>query len=203
MWGFSSTASTTALTGGARYLRVEARYGRFFQKLVGWPPDRLEALKRQLANNDLALMRVAMMGADDPDGRSVGNAIRDAEVNNQQQLRKILGDADYASFDASQKIEPYRASISSIINAMRAKGAQVNEDTGETILSAYATAMQEAVHQADPVDPKQLSQDQFAALRKKQADSFRVILMNKLSGVLDEAQLRVFMETEIEQDGGG
>jgi len=27
--------------------------------------------------------------------------------------------------------------------------------------------------------------------------------MNKLSGVLDAQQLRVFMETEIEQEGGG
>lgn len=184
------------------YLRVEARYGRFFQKLAGWSPDRLEALKRQLANNDLALMRAAML-ADDSDGKFAGDAVRNAEAGNQQQLRELLGETGYAWFDASQKAEPYRESVGSIVDAMRAKSSPLSEDKQESVLGAYAAAMQEAAAQAAPVDPRQLTQDQLAALKRQQTEAFRARLMDKLSGVLDEAQLQVFMETEIEQEGGG
>lgn len=185
------------------YLGVEARYGRFFQKLAGWSPERLEALKRQLANNELELLRAAMLGASDTDPKAAGDALRSAEARNRQQLQESLGEADYATFDASAKMEPYRESVGSIVNAMRAKNAQISGDAEESILGAYATAMQEAVRQGGPVDPRQLSEGPFADLKRRQADAFRIILMKKLSGVLDERQLRVFMEAEIEQGGGG
>jgi hypothetical protein len=184
------------------YIRVEARYGRFIQKLVGWSPERVEKLKCLLANNELALMRAAMTGGNEAGGISPGDAIHEAESNNQQQLKRLLGDADYATFDASQKEEPYRDSVASIINAMRPMDAPVNEDTQEAILGAYAQAMQEAIRQTDPVDPQQLSKDQLAGIRKQQTDTFRVLLMNKLTGVMDETRLKAFIEAEIEQDGG-
>ncbi len=185
------------------YLQVEARFGRFFQKLAGWPPERLEALKRQLADNDLALMRAAMTGAENPDPTAVGEALRAAEARNQQQLKEILGEAGYAEFDASQKTEPYRESVGSIVNTMRSQNAHVSDEAEESILGAYAAAIQEAACQAAPVDPRQLSEDQLSALRRQQKDAFRLILMNKLSGVLEGEQLRAFMEAEIEQEGGG
>jgi hypothetical protein len=184
------------------YLRVEARYGRFFQTLVGWSPERLEALKRQLANNDLALMRAGMLETYDSDGKATGDAVHQTEIGNEQQLKESLGDADYAAFDGLRKMDTYRESVSAIANSMRSKNVQVSNDMEESILRAYASAIQEAAQQASPIDIRQLNHDQLAALKGQQTNAFRILLLNRLSGVLNEKQISVFMEAEIEQEGG-
>jgi hypothetical protein len=185
------------------YLRVEARYGRFFQTLVGWSPERLEALKRQLANNDLALMRASMLETYDSQGKATGDAVHQAEIGNEQQLKESLGDADYAAFDDLRKMDTYRESVSAIANSMRSKNVQVSNDMEESILRAYASAIQEAAQQASPVDIRQLNHDQLTALKEQQTNAFRILLFNRLSGVLNEKQISAFMEAEMEQEGGG
>ncbi|MFA5262878.1 MAG: hypothetical protein WC378_03565 [Opitutaceae bacterium] len=186
-------------------LRVEAKYGRFLLKLIDWPPEKLEALKRDLALNEVAILE-AILTIGKPASEAGLNAlqqtVRDLAAKNQELLKESLGEVDYSKLDAAEKMEPYRKAIDPIANAMRSKGVDVTEELGNSILAAYVAATQDAAREATPVDPKTLSPEEFAALKKQQTEAFRVRLLNKMSGVLDAKQLQIFMETVIEQSGG-
>ena len=187
-------------------LHVEAKYGRFFSAHPDWSTEKVESLKRLLANGELAIERAALPQAypgTESDRAVAAEALRVAIENSQQQLGATLGDADYAKFDAAEKMEPYRESVGAITNAMRSKNISINGEMEESILSAYSAAIQEAAHRAEPVDFKSLSETQRAALKKQQLDAFHTLLVQKMSGVLDEKQLNAFLETELEQSGGG
>jgi hypothetical protein len=187
-------------------LGVEAKYGRFFQKLKGWPPEKLEALKRQLAANEVAMLETIITNGNpvgDAATKALQQTIQDIAAKNQQLLRENVGDADFAKLDAVEKMEPYRESVGSITNAMRSKGVDVTGELDNSILAAYATAVQDAAREATPINMSSLSEEERAALKKQQAEAFRIRLLKQMSGVLDEKQLQIFMETEIEQGGGG
>jgi len=184
------------------YLQNEGRYGKFFQSLVGWSPERLEALKRQMANNDLVLMKAAMLEDYDSEGRSRGDGIRAAQTESQSDLKNCLGEAAFDSFNQFQTMENCRGTVSSIANAIRSRNVDFSSDMEESALSVYASAMQESGNRASQVDTRQLNQQQLAALKDQQIGAFRTLLTSKLNGVLTEQQLNAFMEAEIEQGGG-
>lgn len=187
-------------------IQVEARYGRFFGSLVGWSPERIEALKRQMASGDVALEQAALpqtLPITDEEQNAISAAMDATTAENARQLKDSLGDADYARFDASDKAQPYRDSVDSIANAMRSKNIQVSADLEESILGAYSNAVLEAAAKAEPVDMQSLSEAERSALRQKQQSAFRTVLLGKMSTVLDEQQLSVFLESELEQSGGG
>jgi hypothetical protein len=188
------------------YVRVESQDGRALQKLVGWSPERLEALKRQLANADLSVMHAAMPDiapVTDAERKAVSDNIRAVTETYQEQLRQTMGDADYSVFNAAQQMEPYRQSVDEAANAMRANNVQVNSDMEESMLAAYSGAAQEAAVQNSATNSAQLDDAQRAALKEQQDQAFHLILMKRMSAVLNETQLQVFMAATVEREGGG
>ena len=186
------------------YFRVEAEHGRFFQKLVGWSPERIEALKRQLAYNSLTIMQAATQ-SDGTDGNTVGEAIQSADEKNKQQLRETLGEKHYTAFEESKRIETYRQSIGIIVNAMRSNSIQISADKEESILTAYAEAIKTAAQNLSPGDNdiSKLGPDELAALKKKQMAAFNHVLFEKMSAVFDENQMNTFMQAALEHQNGG
>jgi hypothetical protein len=110
-----------------------------------------------------------------------------------------LGDEDYTrlvSFDAS---ETYRGSVDFIANAMRSKGVEIGRDLEETILGMYASAIQDPTTQGGAVDLSALSDAQRTDLKNQQMAAFRVNLLRRMSGVLDERQWSKSMATELKR----
>lgn len=131
--------------------------------------------------------------------KALGDAVQATLVENQKTLKESLGETDYAKFDAFEKTEPYRQSIGSIANAMRSKGVEITGDLQESLLSAYGRAIQESTDAANNTAVSSLTEAQRLELKKQQMQAFRVRLLKQMSGVLDEHQLQIFMETELEQ----
>lgn len=177
-------------------MRVEVKFGRALQKLKGWSPERIEALKRQLANDELALMRSSMPdipASNDQERKAVADSIQETAAHNLEQLRESMGDPDFTVFETAQKIEPYRDYMASVVNAMRANSIEVNGDMEESMLSAYASAVEQAAKQAGSVDFSNLDESQQAQLKSLQNQAFQSILVKQLSAILSEDQVRAFM----------
>ena len=186
-------------------LQAESRYGRFFLRL-NWPADRLEALKRQFATNDVALLQAALSGAAGPRTDAEATAKREEldrlMAENQKALRNALGDSDYEKFDLVQRAEQYRESVGQIANTMRSRGIEVNSDLEEAILNGYAEAVRSVAAQPAPgTSAAALTDAQKADVRRQQAQAMQMELMRKLSGVLNEKQIDGFLQSYLEQQG--
>jgi hypothetical protein len=183
-------------------LRVEGRYGKFFSTLQGWPPEKLERLKRQLAMQELALVRAAGPGASvSPDEAS--EALQRTVQEQQTKLREILGDADLAKFDQFANAESFRPAVAGIANAMRSKGMKISGEMEDSLVVAYSDAKREAIKQVGPVSAVNLTDQQRDELREQQRQAFQIGLMKRLSAILDPQQLNTFMESQLEQQGAG
>ena len=181
------------------YLATETRYARFFQRLKDWPPEKLEALKRQFANQDLALMQ-AMMTAE---GSDPAAAIERARADGETQLKAALTEAEYRSFQETEYMESNQQALSSVLNAMRSRGQTIDPAQEEAALRVYANTLHDVATQAAATPVAGLSTDQLAELKRQQLQVLDQALFRAMSTVLNEAQLKSFMEAQIEQQGGG
>jgi hypothetical protein len=181
------------------YLHIEATFGKFFQALR-WPPERIESLKRQMADNQLAVIHAALFEDYDSTGKEVGSSIRDAQIDGAQQMQAVLGPDNYEAYSHFQTMETCKDPVSAIANAMRSQGLEISDELESSLLGTYASATQEAAKQASSDDIIGLDDKQIAALRDQQTNAFRVLLMAKASKLLDQHQLDAFMSVEIEQD---
>jgi hypothetical protein len=184
---------------------VERKYGRFFQHLGDWPPERREALKHQLALNQLAIMQAIVpkrLPMTEEQLTAQGEALRKVQVDNEQHLRGILGEADYHQFEGFEKTRAYVTTVDDIANAMRAKGVRVSDEMEQSILSGYAAAMAATAAKAKDVNPRQLTEAQRAELRERQHRELQLQLLKQLSGVLEERDLNSLLESYIEQQEG-
>jgi hypothetical protein len=185
-------------------LRVESRYGKFFSSLQGWPPEKLERLKRQLALQEVALLRASLPDKNltpEAAAEASSEALQRAIEDQQKSLRDIMGDADLARFDQFTNAEKYRSAVGDITNAMRSKGLKVNSEVEDSIVVAYAQAMRGAALEIGGQNISQLNPQQRAELKQRQQQAFQIQLMKQLSGVLDPQQLNTFMESQLEQQG--
>jgi hypothetical protein len=187
-------------------LRVEVRYGRFFQRLKDWSPERIESLKRQFANGELALMSAALptdSRASEAERKLASDAVLQTIHENEAELQSTLGEDDYAKLELFENNEASRQSVASIANAMRSKGMEIGGDLEESMLSAYSNAIREAAGNASSANPNLLTAEQGAELKREQTKAFGVQLLKNISGVLNDQQVTVFMETELEQRDRG
>ncbi len=183
-------------------LRIEAKYGRLFSRLNDWSPERRAALKRLMAENELDLMQ-SMQSSDAPftpaGMQTRMDALAKASNENTRRVREMMGETDYAKLDSFEQERSSSESISSITNAMRSNGTDVSGALEESILTSYATALQEAAQQGSATDTRSLTSEQLADLKRQQLHAFHLILLKRMSGVLDEKQLNAFMASLIEQ----
>lgn len=184
-------------------LRVERKYGRLFQRLGPLPPEKLEALKRQLAEGELTMAEAALpdkLPVDETEGAARRQAMQQAAAENDRQLQALLDDAGYANYEAFEKSQAYREAVSPLANAMRSGGVAVDEALEERMLDAYATAFRNASARAASADPTGLDEAGRAALKKSQMEALHLELMRQLSGVLNETQLNAFMQAQLESE---
>lgn len=181
----SNDPDWTAREFAAAVVRVEARYGRFFGRL-GWPADRIEALKRRLAADDLTLMKAALTA---PAGGMTAEAARARQdeierlmARQREALASDLGGPDFARLESCEREEACRGVVGDMANAMRAQGVAVSGDVEERLVTEYAAAQQAAAGG----DPHRLQQE----------------LIRRLSGVLSREQLDAFLASQLEQGGG-
>jgi hypothetical protein len=202
-----STPEERAAQFDQTVLETERRYGRFFiEHAHDWPPEKAEALKRQLALHQMAVMRALM-----PKRFPVTSADREAHeqevlrlrTENEQELRRLLGENDYADLDAFEKASVHRETVSGLTNAMRARGVAVSAESEQVILSAYAMAIEQAAAAVQGVDPSRLTDAERAAFRSAQRDAVQRQLLRELSGSLEAQQLNALLESHLEQEGGG
>jgi hypothetical protein len=184
-------------------LRVERKYGRLFQRLGPLPPEKLEALKRQLAEGELTMAEAALpdkLPVDETEGVARRQAMQQAAAENDRQLQALLDDAGYANYEAFEKSQAYREAVSPLANAMRSSGVAVDEALEERMLDAYATAFRNASARAASADPTGLDEAGRAALKKSQMEALHLELMRQFSGVLNETQLNAFMQAQLESE---
>jgi len=184
-------------------LRVERKYGRLFQRLGPLPPEKLEALKRQLAEGELTMAEAALpdkLPVDETEGAVRRQAMQQAAAENDRRLQALLDDADYANYEAFERSQAYREAVSPLANAMRSSGVAVDEALEERMLDAYATAFRNASARAASADPTGLDEAGRAALKKSQMEALHLELMRQLSGVLNETQLDAFMQAQLESE---
>ena len=180
------------------YLEAETRYARFFQRLKDWPPEKLEALKRQFANQSLAVMQ-ALMTAD----RGDSGAIERARADGDAALKASLTDAEYRSFQETEYMASNQQALSSLLDTMRTRGQAIDPAQEEAALRVYANTLHAAAVQAAATSIAGLTPAQLADLKRQQLQALDAALLQAMSGVLTEAQLKSFMEAQIEQQGGG
>lgn len=183
-------------------IHLEARYGRLFEKFTDWPPQKIEMLKRRLAENELSQMEIAQPRSypvTDSDAKALNDALWAKVAENKQQLREFLGERDYLLLEEAEKAEPYRETVGSIVSTMRSRNVHLDGALEEPILTAYSSAIQEAANQASTADYAAMNTTQRAALKEKQTQQFLAILSAKMQPFLNEDQLKVFLEAEIEQ----
>jgi hypothetical protein len=208
--GFEVQAGVQASSGSAGrghrldefILRVEGKYGQLFSRLKNWPPERREALKHRLAENELGLIRI--MQASDapltPEGVQIRtDALMKAVNENTRLLREMMGEADYEKLDSFERERSSKEPISTITNAMRANGVDVSGNLEASILTTYAIALNEAAAQASKVDPSSLSSTELEDLKLRQRHAFQLILLRRMSAVLDDTQLNAFMASLLDQ----
>lgn len=186
-------------------LGIERTYGKFFERTESWSPERREALKRQLALNQLALMdAISLQHSPINEEQSTAQAqsLQQALAENEQNLRAFLG-SEYDEFDGFEKSRTYATTVADITNAMRAKGAQVSDQTEQKILNGYAAAMAAAANEAKAVDPQRLTESQRTELRQRQHRAVQLQLIQHLTGVMEAQQLDSFLEAYLEQQEGG
>jgi hypothetical protein len=185
------------------YLQVEARYGRFFQHLQGWSPERVEALKRQLADQSVAMLRVATTTFPaDGATASLGEAINQVRANNEVQLKATLTDEEYRDYEETERMETNRETVSNIMNTLRARGVVLDPVQEEAVLRTYANTLHEFATGASASPLPQVPRDQAADAHSQQIEAFNGGLMRQMSTVLTETQLKSFMEAYLEQQGG-
>ncbi len=182
-------------------LRVEARYGRLFSRLKDWSPEQREALKRLLADNELRLILSLQSDAPlTPAGiQTRFDALSQTRTENDLRLREMMGEQDYAKLDSFERERASLESVSTIANAMRSNGVDVSGDLEDSLLKSYAAAMQDATREASKVDIRALKPEQLADLTQQQHRAFQLILLKRMSGVLEGKQLDAFMAAVIEQ----
>jgi hypothetical protein len=82
---------------------------------------------------------------------------------------------------------------------MRANGVDVSGNLEAPILTTYAIALNEAAAQASKVDPSSLSSTELEDLKLRQRHAFQLILLRRMSAVLDDTQLNAFMASLLDQ----
>ena len=188
----------------AAIIRIESQYGRFFLGIKA-TPEKKEAIKEQMAQNQMLLMELAEPKAGpvtDAERKAVGDAVLETLKSNKASLKASLGEEDYSALQRFNSTEAYRSSVDSITNAMRSKGIDVGGDLEETVLNEYTAATNDRSGEPsmpDPVGSSTLSQEQQPGLKSQQMQSFRIRLQKRMSAVLNDQQLSAFMESEMEQ----
>jgi hypothetical protein len=184
------------------YLSVESRFGRALLKLKGWSPDRIEALKRKLAEQDVAVMNASLPNqtpVTDAQRAATALGIQAMFTANQDELRQTMGDEDYTAFRSAVAMENYRPSVSSALNALRSNGLEISGSTEESVLAAYSQAVQEAASQNSSASIAGLSEDQISALKTEQDRTFNLALMRNVEAVLGDDQTQAFMAAIMER----
>jgi len=182
------------------YLQAEVRYSRFFQRLKHWPPERLEALKRQFAEQDLALQQAAMQGAES--GGAPADLSR-LHSDQEEQLKATLSVDEFRDFQETEAMETSQQAVSSVFNTMRSRGVTLDPAQEEAVLRTYANTLRDAATRAATTPIAGLDSSQLAELKRQQIQALNAALLKQMSAVLDEAQLKSFMEAQLEQQGGG
>ena len=182
------------------YLQAEVRYSRFFQRLKHWPPERLEALKRQFAEQDLALQQAVMQGAES--GGAPADLSR-LHSDQEEQLKAALTADEFRDYQETEAMETSQQAVSSVLDTMRSRGVTLDSAQAEAVLRTYANTLRDAATRASATPIAGLDASQLAELKRQQIQALNAALLKQMSAVLDEAQLKSFMEAQLEQQGGG
>ncbi|HEY1792432.1 MAG TPA: hypothetical protein VGG34_05905 [Opitutaceae bacterium] len=184
-------------------LKVELRYGRLFA-LLNLDPEKRRQLEDLLIKYDLAKMVDAFPSTSAETKEEATQrlaSLQQTRLDEAQEIAATLGDDAAKGYSDYESSYPYRDSIESIADLMRANGAQVDEGTQESILSAYARVTSEvssaASQDATNDQLAQMSADQLAALRAGQKERFDEQLASAMSQVLAPDQFQAFMAAEL------
>lgn len=183
------------------YLQAEVRHARFFQRLKNWPPERLEALKRQFADQSLALMQAATTAP--TNGGDVGAELDRVRAAGDAELKATLTDDEYRSFQETEAMETSQQSLSPLLDTMRSRGITLDSNQEEAALRVYANVLHDAATRASGTPISGLTPDQLAELKRQQLQALNEDLLRRMSSVFNEAELKSFIEAQLERQGGG
>jgi hypothetical protein len=188
-------------------LQIEITKSHLFQRLRNLPPEKLEQLKTLLAETQLKATIAAVPTHADlsPDeANQMALSLKSIHANSDDQVRDLLGADDYGIYEGYQYSEPYRGTIEQVTNIMRARGGVVSADSQESILDAYASAMNSAARDSGNdgsfANWGSMTSDQQSAVRAQQFERFDNYLSTAMAKVLVPADYKLFMEAQLTQE---
>jgi len=188
-------------------LQIEITKSHLFQRLRNLPAERLEQLKTLLAETQLnAALAALPTHADLSPGEmnQIAQTLKGIQTESDSQVRDLLGAEDFAIYEGYQYSEPFRGTIEQVTNIMRARGAVVSADSQESILDAYASAMNAAAQDSGNdgtfVNWGSMTPDQQSAVRVQQLERFDAYLATKMAKVLEPEDYKIFMEAQLAQE---
>jgi hypothetical protein len=179
------------------YIRVEQQYGRLLSRLPHLTAEKREQLISQLANNELNLAEASMPVAlpmTEAESKQQADALQQAIKENEERVREVLDDSQFAAYETAVKADPYQGAVESLTNSMRANGLQINEDQQSKVLEAYAASCR-VLAETPTTDGVPAGSEQDRQLRRA---AFQKELMRRLSGVLNEQQINALLQAEME-----
>jgi hypothetical protein len=186
--------------------KIHQRYGRLFAAL-NLDDAKRKGMEDLMVKDQIAQLLASLPYAASETKEQVTRRLADLQSLQLQETDDIgnyLGDAGAKLFHDYSVSYPFRDSIESTTDIMRANGFQVDDQTQANILEAYArvieTTSSEATLDATANQLATMSSQDLESLKEKENARFDEELATTMSSLLKPDQYQAFMTAELQNE---
>lgn len=191
-----------------KHREVESQFGAFIQSLGIEDQATLEAVRDTMAMLKLEEHEANATTSPNPSEEEYlaqEHLIQSIQERHEIELANLIGEEATLAYKSYKNAQPYKSEVDEILGAMKARGAQLDNDLELAILYTFAEQSEKTFNRSDfettIVDSDHMSTDQIDDIRNNQVNELDISLTKELSKILNQRQLELFIESRLSNRG--